>query len=37
MDAFGMTSSLLLGIGISLLAMLLLIPIQKRQPQPVAA
>lgn len=37
MNAFGMTSSLMLGVGISLVAILLLIPIQRQKPQPLAA
>jgi MFS family permease len=36
MNAFGMTSSLMLGVGISLVAILLLMPVQSQKPQPLA-
>lgn len=36
MNAFGVTSSLMLGVGIALIAMLLLIPIPSQKPQPLA-
>jgi MFS family permease len=36
MTAFGMTSSLIIGVGIALAAMLLLMPIQSHKPQPLA-
>jgi MFS family permease len=37
MNAFGVTTSLFLGVGIALLAILLLMPIQGRKPQTMPA
>jgi len=34
MDALGMTPSLMLGVGLAMIAILLLIPVQRRRPQP---
>jgi MFS family permease len=36
MNALGITASLMLGAGISIIAILLLIPIQRQKPQPLA-
>ena len=36
MTAFGLTSSLMLGVGLALVAILLLIPIPSQKPQPLA-